>query len=132
MPKIIFQPLMICNPPSKRFDLFFADLQSAAVGFFMSPNDISFSLELAFSLEADFKSALNRSSLFVCGFQIRRNALRGCVSPFPPNGLAFLPCRLFYMQLVTPRVVATAVRMLMITCISVFQVSFFIMNFLSF
>ena len=41
-------------------------------------------------------------------------------------------CRLFYMQLVTPRVVATAVRMLMITCISVFQVSFFIMIFLSF
>ena len=48
------------------------------------------------------------------------------------SGLAYLPCRLFYMQLVTPRVVATAVRMLMITCISVFHVSLFIMIFLSF
>lgn len=50
--------------------------------------------------------------------------------PLPLSGL--FVCRLFYMQLVTPRVVATAVRMLMITCISVFQVSFFIMIFLSF
>ena len=47
-----------------------------------------------------------------------------------------LDLTLFYhfypMQLVTPRVVATAVRMLMITCISVFHVSLFIMIFLSF
>ena len=46
-----------------------ADLQSAAVGFsYLQIRDA------AFSLEADCKSASNRSSLFVCGLQIRRTA----------------------------------------------------------
>ena len=96
----------------KRLDLFIADLQSAAVGFSC--------LLWAFSLEADCKSALNRSSLFclrianpqgrLAGLRLTLSpggvashpfAWRGCVSPFrlaglrlslAPGGVAPLPC----------------------------------------
>jgi hypothetical protein len=77
----------------KRLDLFIADLQSAAVGF-------SFLL-CAFSLEADCKSALNRSSLFclrianpqgrLAGLRLTLASGGGCVSPFTPCQPGVIP-----------------------------------------
>ena len=45
MPKIIFQPLMICNPPSK-------NVRPIKTGGFVIPQQ-----KEAYSLAADFKSA---------------------------------------------------------------------------
>ena len=94
----------------KRLDLFIADLQSAAVGFSC--------LLCAFSLEADCKSALNRSSLFclrianpqgrLAGLRLTLSpggvashpfAWRGCVSPFRLAGVVSLPFRLAGLRL---------------------------------
>ena len=68
----------------KRLDLFIADLQSAAVGF-------SFLL-CAFSLEADCKSALNRSSLFCLRIANPQGRLAGLRLTLAPGGVASLPC----------------------------------------
>ena len=64
MPKIIFQPLMICNPPSKNVltSLESADLQSAA-------NKVLESADLQSAankvVKGDYKSpGFNRSNLF--------------------------------------------------------------------
>ena len=67
----------------KRLDLFIADLQSAAVGFSC--------LLCAFSLEADCKSALNRSSLFCLRIANPQGRLAGLRLSLAPGGVASLP-----------------------------------------
>ena len=67
----------------KRLDLFIADLQSAAVGFSC--------LLWAFSLEADCKSALNRSSLFCLRIANPQGRLAGLRLTLAPGGVASLP-----------------------------------------
>ena len=68
----------------KRLDLFIADLQSAAVGFSC--------LLWAFSLEADCKSALNRSSLFCLRIANPQGRLAGLRLTLAPGGVASHPC----------------------------------------
>ena len=65
--------LRICNPQTKRLDLFNADLQSA------SSENAQRRYEKPTA--ADCKSATKRSSLFDGGLQIRRNAWRTRVPP---------------------------------------------------